>query len=105
MCWGFLKLLSCRGKPNFGRVRIQLYELAPHRPFVERPNTPNIYFEYLFQKNVERFPYPSTLHCTLALLDAVGPKPVRGFRPHNVLQIEKGKTEVFLKFCFYYLFI
>ena len=58
-----------------------------------RANTPPVYFEYLFQKNVERFPYPATIHLTNSLQEAATAKPVRGFRPQNVLQIERGKTE------------
>ena len=93
ICWGFLRLLSSKGKPNFGRLRIQLYHLAEFRPIIERPNTPDIYFEYLFQKNVERFPYPSTIHLTCSLHEATQPKPIRGFRPQNALQLERGKVE------------
>lgn len=85
-------------------MRIQLYHLAPTRPIIERPNVPSIYFEYLFQKNVERFPYPSTIHLTLSLHESSQPKPIRyifcnffllfsGFRPQNALQLERGKVE------------
>jgi hypothetical protein len=93
LAWGFLKLLSTKGRPNFGSARLQLYHHTPERPVISRSNTPAIYFEYLYQRNCGRTPYPASLYVHLRAHAPLASRTVRGIRPAHALQVEHGATE------------
>lgn len=67
VAWGFLKLLSFKGRPNLGSAQLQLHRYnrssrGSKLPKVARPNVPDVFFEWVYQKNVGWDKYPATLH-------------------------------------------
>ncbi len=93
VAWGFLKMLSFKGRPNLGRARIQLFDYTPpqSRPTIRRANVPDVYFDWVYQKNTRRLKYPSTLHVTLQGVATPDSRSVAQ-RPKLPTELETGRV-------------
>eukprot|EP01083_Nonionella_stella_P010133 28973_1 len=93
IAWAFLRPLSADGTPNVGKIRLQLFEHSAtvRKPLVPRPGVPDVYFEWVFQKNVGWKRYPSTLHCVLEGVSAPPSRTVKGRRPVLLTDREEGR--------------
>jgi jouberin len=92
IAWAFLRPLSGSGHPNLGERRLQLRTYASKRPRMHRDNTPDVYFEWVYQKNVKKHLYPSSLHVYLGGVSLPASRVVAGVRPLFPTDGEQGRV-------------
>jgi hypothetical protein len=95
VAWGFLRAVSRKGRPNLGPRRLQLFQFSEDRPHVSAPNVPSVYYDYVFQRNVGKTLYPSSLYVALEAIAPPVPKTIKGFglRPNHPSDRELGRIE------------
>lgn len=99
VAWGFFKLVSNKGKPNYGKLDIQLFEhtkshtFKAHKESIDRPRVPDVYFDWVWQKNTKRIPYPASLTITVLPLATPKTRVVTGQRPLLPTDLEMGRID------------
>ena len=93
--WSFLRPVSQKGRPNLGPQRLQLFEFSKNRPHLSAHNVPQVYYDYVFQRNTGKEIYPSTLHVSLEGIAPPVPKKVIGFGARAKLPTDRevGRLE------------
>lgn len=111
LAWAFLKVISTTGRPNFGEnLKLQLYSYTSRSDStsslhaaatafsysslsrITRPDVPDVYFDWVFQRTAGRFAYryPSSL---CVALHGIAPlqKTITTQRPTLPTQVEVGR--------------
>jgi hypothetical protein len=100
ICWGLLKLLSKKGRPNHGRsLMLQLYQYTFQAPPEHmRANVPAVYYEWIYQKNTEMVEYDSRLEIAVTGIATPATRTIKGKgkRPQWPTDKEVGSRALFM---------
>jgi len=97
VAWGFLKLVSTRGDLHIGKsleLQLMRYSRGAHRYEQDQIDAPDIYYEWLYQRNFGYEKYPSTLDLKLTTTKPLKTSYAVGRRPMLPSEIEKGRIGV-----------